>query len=1434
MDPVDLINSVNVIEVHYLAAVVKNCLEGVLVVDSRSFLEYNTAHVINSVNVSCSKIIKRRLQQDKLTIKELLSHTCQCEADDSCDVIVYDQSSSHTSNVPVDSFLHVLLRKLVPVFRSVNLVRGGFIEFQAANPSLCEHKTRKPTTLTSVSQPCLPVTNLGPTKILPFVYLGSQNDALNEEIVQQYNITYELNVSTSCPKPDFIADNQFMRIPVNDNYSEKLIPFFPHAFQFLDRVRESNACVLIHCLAGISRSATVAIAYVMKHLRMSSDDAYRYVKSKRSTISPNFNFLGQLLEFEKQLKSLNFLNVESEVSIAPVINEVNQKKRPCSGDYSHKLQSLALTIPEALDLDSCNKTDQSPTTAFAKLSFQQASENQVNRNLNDDEKCPCLLKRRKEDSDTDSDVYSHTSFESENYNRKHANYDSKSSYNRSLYGYDYLTNPYKSDISKSQRFDYSSYYTSYHSGSRKSSYSCCSDRRSSSDSLKLDNFDIEVQGIPFSSLSELSFTPCQTSASSSASNSHEGTPERSFGYPRLINRRAGSETRILSKVDFFRTDDSRSRRSPTPSSLSGCSSQKSSRRGSGTTDDDSDALLRRYNSSTWYVPSLESIDSLSGAGHGRTFIRNDSISTSGLGSEPSDFSDLYNEVHSACESLVSDASCSSLCSSSLSRGSSISSRHDLLRPLSVSSSSEAMVTDNDSDCGEGHLSDVEEEIEEEEDSVVFRCDRQSPVDVSTKRSSSDSAYQSLTEATIGISDLISNKELLNPLSSSSNRVHTSSRSPISPSEMTFSEDILPLSESCTRNAKITQSFDDAISSFSSEVKKTNIVYLPLIDMAPADPSTMMLAMLKAQKISQEINQDYVVFTCDQQLYRVALHVKWENPAELSNVYLRLGGMHLLMSYCGCIGTLMADTGIVDVLSAAFGGVLKMLTGKKYPQNVRALGMLVEELLRPIFDNNELETMSGLQQVLDDVASHRDISSKVLMVSPVQGRAVLDINAAVEVHKLIIPDLLAAHGLTGCDTVASCYGIGKRVALKVLRSNKHKLNYLGNTDVDLTDVVEQATHFMIACYGQSGCSSFTEARTKLWSRKFGRSKVTAPKLCALPPTTEAFKENVARAHLQVSIWLHALDQDPPSLEPNEHGWSQEEGSNVNNLITVPADILLAPPELLKLIKCSCKNSGTKMEVENFLSMWGLGLQDSLEMSHDSGISIASQSPHWNEPKDFKIESLSDVSEEVNYSDPEYDMDMYRKISLPRSLKCDDTNSDEINMDSQDVLSSDTCDNLKTVSKDRKWEDILKEKLAAFASLSNELQNELQKNSSSNVGLYRAQSCPGISGILMQSEPSSVVLEATNVSKDTNSSVKGLLRQREKGSSSRIQDKFKNRYSCGSLDYSDHDKRSTSFDSCPDVLQFGTCTNESKSSEKPSPSSPNHQVSFRRSSSIIQVS
>jgi dual specificity MAP kinase phosphatase len=307
----------------------------------------------------------------------MLVHSCQCQIDQSHDVIVYDQQSTHFSAIPVDSFVSILLSKLIQVFNSVSLLRGGFLDFQSAYPSLCENKSAKgANTLTSLSQPCMPISAHGPTRILPFLYLGSQQDALNKETLRDHNINYELNVSTSCPKPEFIPDSHFLRIAVNDNYNENLLPYFPKAFSFLDKVRESGGCAIVHCLAGISRSATVAISYVMRHLCMSSDDAYRYVKSKRATISPNFNFLGQLLEYEKQLIRERVLSNFSEensrvVHSAPVCSSITTPfssfgsvPRPRKLNFPKKsaprLDPFTPTPPE----ENNTNGDQSPTTSF--------------------------------------------------------------------------------------------------------------------------------------------------------------------------------------------------------------------------------------------------------------------------------------------------------------------------------------------------------------------------------------------------------------------------------------------------------------------------------------------------------------------------------------------------------------------------------------------------------------------------------------------------------------------------------------------------------------------------------------------------------------------------------------------------------------------------------------------------------------------------------------------------------------------------------------------------------------------------------------------------------------------------------------------------------------------------------------------------------------
>ena len=67
------------------------------------------------------------------------------------------------------------------------ILSGGFLTFRAMYPGLIVCKTRASnihTALTSLSQPCLSVSNVGPTRILPFLYLGSSDDALSMETLQ--------------------------------------------------------------------------------------------------------------------------------------------------------------------------------------------------------------------------------------------------------------------------------------------------------------------------------------------------------------------------------------------------------------------------------------------------------------------------------------------------------------------------------------------------------------------------------------------------------------------------------------------------------------------------------------------------------------------------------------------------------------------------------------------------------------------------------------------------------------------------------------------------------------------------------------------------------------------------------------------------------------------------------------------------------------------------------------------------------------------------------------------------------------------------------------------------------------------------------------------------------------------------------------------------
>jgi len=103
-------------------------------------------------------------------------------------------------------------------------------------------------------------------------------------------------------------------INISDTFEQLLDKFFDETHNFIEEARRNKCNVLVHCKAGISRSPTIAIAYLMKWKRLHLNDAYNFVKRCRPQISPNLNFMGQLVSYERQLQRDRSQQLPSPIS----------------------------------------------------------------------------------------------------------------------------------------------------------------------------------------------------------------------------------------------------------------------------------------------------------------------------------------------------------------------------------------------------------------------------------------------------------------------------------------------------------------------------------------------------------------------------------------------------------------------------------------------------------------------------------------------------------------------------------------------------------------------------------------------------------------------------------------------------------------------------------------------------------------------------------------------------------------------------------------------------------------------------------------------------------------------------------------------------------------------------------------------------------------
>lgn len=421
----------------------------VLILDCRSFVYYNNSHIVDSYNVHCPLLLKRR-SKGPLPLDHLV--TCS-EARGKLQegfyqaVLVYDEDSTIVcqggqSQCNITWVLETLFQEpLLQLPTETCFLVGGFNQFSLDCPSLCVSAPNQPTfnmpsppaapvnltpspslrqqtceqrgfnspastttgTATAAPRsprlpllrrgPALSLPNLkcintqqvadsktslstssspkpstpqhvpsgcqavgtgyecnGPVQLLPHLYLGSQYHASRLSLLEEHGITAVLNVSRL---PNYFPTCfRYMQIPVDDNTDADLLPWFEEATNFIESIQRCQGRVLVHCHAGISRSATICLAYLMKVRQIRLEEAFEFVRSERTVISPNLAFMLQLLRFENELASARKADNTDENSPLPRTNSNtffggNTTCNSATSKYSFSSKSSPVSSPSS-------------------------------------------------------------------------------------------------------------------------------------------------------------------------------------------------------------------------------------------------------------------------------------------------------------------------------------------------------------------------------------------------------------------------------------------------------------------------------------------------------------------------------------------------------------------------------------------------------------------------------------------------------------------------------------------------------------------------------------------------------------------------------------------------------------------------------------------------------------------------------------------------------------------------------------------------------------------------------------------------------------------------------------------------------------------------------------------------------------------------------
>ena len=128
-------------------------------------------------------------------------------------------------------------------------------------------------------------------EILENIYIGNYKFALDYDLLLKEGITYILNCGNGL-KNFYENENIFnyLYIPIYDSDSQKLDKYLDKTNKFIKEGSENGNKILIHCGAGVSRSATICLMYMIMEKKYKYSEAITLMRQKRKCVMPNMGF----------------------------------------------------------------------------------------------------------------------------------------------------------------------------------------------------------------------------------------------------------------------------------------------------------------------------------------------------------------------------------------------------------------------------------------------------------------------------------------------------------------------------------------------------------------------------------------------------------------------------------------------------------------------------------------------------------------------------------------------------------------------------------------------------------------------------------------------------------------------------------------------------------------------------------------------------------------------------------------------------------------------------------------------------------------------------------------------------------------------------------------------------------------------------------------